>query len=116
MLQGGDCFQVLGELCLHPRQAVLIELPGRGQGLRVRQGCVQPLPPLFPHIEDGALLGQAGQHFLCAGEEGRHVIGAGDAVLPQEGELRPVSFGFHHLLPEAGRYAGWILPLPDLPQ
>ena len=34
------------------------------------KGVVERPPFLLPHVEDGALLYQAGQRFLCAGADG----------------------------------------------
>ena len=97
-------------------QPVLVERLGRGQGLHVRQGCVQLPALLLPHVEDGSLLHQVGQRFLRAGLERRHIPLGGNAVLPKEVKLFPVSLRFHHLLTELGRHPGRIPPLPDLAQ
>ena len=115
-LQPRDGIQIAGQLFLHPRYAILIELLGYRQGLHIRQSRIQHLSFLFPHIEDGALLCQAGQRILRASEKRRHVLRRSNVVIPQEIELLPVSLRLCCGLPELGRHAGRILPLPSLAQ
>ena len=84
--------------------------------LRIGEGVVERPPLLLPHVEDGALLHQAGQRFLCADMDGLQALCRGNALRPQEGELFLVALELHDLLPEMGRHLRRILPLPGLAQ
>ena len=116
LLQRGDGVHVAGEGFLHAGHAGLIAVLCRGEGLRVGEGVVECPPFLLPHVEDGALLVEAGQRFLCAGADGLQVLCRGDAMRPQEGELFLVALKLHDLPPEMGRHLRRVLPLPDLTQ
>ena len=107
---------VAGKLIFHAGQPVLIECLGRCQGLHIRQGVVQRLPLLFAHIEDGALLHQIGQCFLCAALIGGHFVSGGNVVLSQESELCSVLLKLHDFLPQVRRHPGGILSLFDFSQ
>ena len=115
---GGLARGHLKDLVLPHRHAVrpdlLYGLEEQVQGRDVRQSGVKRPVPLLPHIEDGTLLHQVGQHLLCAGGEGRHIRLGRDVVVPKEGKLFPVLLKAHDLLPELGRHAGRVLPLTGL--
>ena len=74
------------------------------------------MPFLFPHIEDGTLLDEFGQRFLCAGPEGIHIRLGDDLIFPQKVKLCAVLLKAHDLPPKMRRHAGRVLPLPDLTQ
>ena len=113
LLQNRSSLHVPEKFRFHAGQPFLVERLGLGQCRCVCQGGVQLLPFLLFHIEDGALLGQAGQRFLCADLKCGYILLRGNTVFPEKCKLLPIMLGVHDVLFHLRCHPGRILPLFD---